>query len=220
MAEVDFDYIDRDYKQERTLREINMIRSHGLESKHRLLDIGSGDGLYSKMLKSMGYNHIFNLDINDFDNYQNLVRANWDYMPFRNKSFDFVSALGFFIYEEKCKEISRVIKDNGIFVASVVRWDRIKEVYPKRSYTNIDFIGRATGKRITGTIEYTRDDELHQIKSVEKLAFEGEKQKPKQQPVQQYYSREEEKDMLSRVGLIREKEINSDHSTYIIARKS
>ncbi len=96
----------------------------------KILDIGCGTGYHINLLKSAGKEAI-GLDISKqmlAENKGDVLRSDATEMPFPDKSFDTVicmfSTLNL-LDEKAFSEISRILKDNGVFIASFSSiWDR------------------------------------------------------------------------------------------------
>ncbi len=90
-------------------------------NKGRILDNGCGSGILLKELKN-AYGCDISFDMLKAAKMKNLVNADSEKLPFKDKSFDAVFCRGslhhFHSYEKGLKEIKRVLKKNGKLIIS------------------------------------------------------------------------------------------------------
>ncbi|VVB75993.1 Ubiquinone biosynthesis O-methyltransferase [Candidatus Tiddalikarchaeum anstoanum] len=105
--------------------------------KLRILDVGCGEGFFSKEL---GYDNIIGIDVS----FQAAIRAknsiekvfvgNAVKLPFKDESFDVVLCMETLYYHDKnlmMHELHRVIKKNGHLILSLGNKDNIKKILYK-----------------------------------------------------------------------------------------
>ena len=103
----------------------------------RILDIGCGPGIYTKLLYDMGFRNIYGIDFSPFmikkaiklsgNRKINYKLADINKLPFHNNMFDIIICFGVFQYlnsakdrKSALKEIKRVLKKNGILYFSTL----------------------------------------------------------------------------------------------------
>ncbi len=104
------------------MKEISQILPY-LDKEFKILEIGSGDGYIAKYLNDIGYN-VVATDLNPrIPSYYNIQKVSANPLPFSSNSFDIVLSSNVLEHikdlEDTLKELSRVLKMNGLMIHSV-----------------------------------------------------------------------------------------------------
>ncbi len=98
-------------------RNVDIFKKYITDSKANILDIGTGSGIFLKVLHDSGYKNIFGLDLDNFleGGIRGILKdfktidMNSEKIPWPDNSFDVVTAW----------EVFRIIKPSGLLIFSV-----------------------------------------------------------------------------------------------------
>ncbi|MFH1970827.1 MAG: class I SAM-dependent methyltransferase [Patescibacteria group bacterium] len=135
----------------RTEKIINLIKGH-IKKNFKILDIGSGLCMVSKLLIDKGYN-VIPLDISDQSLYKNIkpVIYKGNTFPFKDKAFDVALILTVLHHTDRQKEIlneARRVANKLIIVEDIYENNLQKIItYIFDSIVNLEFLGHPHSNR-------------------------------------------------------------------------
>ncbi len=156
------------------LETLNFVKERASKDK-AILDIGCYASELPIALYKMGYTNITGIDLNSeltkmpYSNHIRYIQADFMHTGFRDESFDIVTSISVIEhgYQPKrlLKEMSRILKTNGYFIASFDYWPK------KIDTSNIKYFGM-------DWLIFSKDDveEFIEIASGYKLFPEGKLQ--------------------------------------------
>jgi ubiquinone/menaquinone biosynthesis C-methylase UbiE len=126
------------YKENKEILESECKLIKSLDLKGFGIDIGVGTGIFASFSNvSIGIDPAINMLKIAKSKGIEVIRASGEFIPFREKVFDFAIMIATLCFLERprevLKEIHRILKDNGIFVACILpRNSKWGELYEKK----------------------------------------------------------------------------------------